>query len=98
MALVRPDDETPGEAVLNALWVAPEARGRGNAQALCEACARWAAARGFCALRTAVVLGNEPARKTYESTGFVFERTDTWTGHGRTLEEIVLRRPLALDR
>ena len=50
MALVRPDDETPGEAVLNAMWVAPEARGRGSAQALCEACAQWAAEHGFSAL------------------------------------------------
>ncbi len=94
MALVRPDDETPGAAVLNAMWVAPEARGRGNAQALCEACAQWAAAHGFGALLTAVVAGNAPARRTYESAGFVFERTDTWTGHGRTLEEEILRRPL----
>jgi GNAT superfamily N-acetyltransferase len=94
MALVRPDDETPGEAVLNAMWVAPEARGRGNARALCDACAQWAAEHGFSALLTAVVVGNEAARRTYESAGFTFERTDTWTGHGRTLEEIVLRRPL----
>ena len=60
MALVRPDDETPGDAVLNAMWVAPEARGRGDAQALCDACAQWAAEHGFSALDTAVVVGNEP--------------------------------------
>src|SRR3990170_2357771 len=67
LALVRPDDETPGEAVLNAMWVAPEARCRGAAQALCEACAQWAAERGFSGLSAAVVVGNEPARRTYES-------------------------------
>ena len=78
------------------MWVAPEARCRGNAQALCEACAQWAAERGFSALYTAVVVGNEPARKTYESTGFVFERTDTWTGHGRTLGRARLAPPAAL--
>ena len=67
MALVRPDEDAR-HAVLNAMWVAPEARDRGNAQALCEACAQWAAAHGFSALLTAVVVGNEPARKTYESS------------------------------
>ena len=94
LALVRPDDEAPGDAVLNAMWVAPEARGRGAAQALCHACAEWAAEHGFAALNVAIVVGNEPARRTYESAGFAFDRTSTWTGHGRTLEELILRRPL----
>jgi GNAT superfamily N-acetyltransferase len=44
LALVRLDDETPGSAVLNAMWVAPESRGRRAAGLLCEACAAWAAA------------------------------------------------------
>ena len=31
---------------------------------------------------------------TYESAGFTFVGTSTWTGHGRTLDEELLRRPL----
>jgi GNAT superfamily N-acetyltransferase len=94
MALVRPDDESPGDAVLNAMWVAPKARGQGHARALCDACAEWAQERGFPALNTAVVAGNTAARRTYESAGFTFVGTSTWTGHGRTLHEEQLRRPL----
>jgi GNAT superfamily N-acetyltransferase len=94
LALVRPDDDSPGDAVLNAMWVAPEARGRGAARALCDACAQWAAERGFSALNAAIVAGNEPARRAYESAGFVPSHEATWTGHGRTLQELVLRRPL----
>jgi RimJ/RimL family protein N-acetyltransferase len=95
LALVRADDEAPGDAVLNAMWVAPEARGRGAARALCDACAGWAAEHGFRALNTAVVVGNEPARRAYESAGFASSHTTTWTGDGgRTLEELILKRAL----
>ena len=69
MALVRADDETPGDAVLNAMWVAPEARGRGAARALCDACAAWAAEHGYPALKVAVIVANEPARRTYAAAG-----------------------------
>jgi ribosomal protein S18 acetylase RimI-like enzyme len=92
MALARA--ESVDSAVLNAMWVAPEARGQGHARALCDACATWAAERGFAALDTAVVAGNAAARRTYESAGFTFVGTSTWTGHGRTLHEERLRRPL----
>jgi GNAT superfamily N-acetyltransferase len=94
MALVRADDEVPGEAVLNAMWVAPAARRRGAARALCDACAAWASERGFRALNTAVVAGNDAARRTYEAGGFRFQRNATWTGHGRVLEALLLRRAL----
>ena len=59
LALVRADDETPGDAVLNAMWVAPEARGQGASRALCEACAEWASEHGFAHLNAAIVVGNE---------------------------------------
>jgi GNAT superfamily N-acetyltransferase len=94
MALVRADDASPGDAVLNAMGVAPAARGQGHARALCDACARWAAEHGFTALNTAVVTGNDAARRAYESAGFTFAGTGTWTGHGRSLPEQRLRRPL----
>ncbi len=94
LALVRPDDETPGDAVLNAMWVAPEARGQGASRALCEACAEWASEHGFAHLNAAIVVGNDGARRAYETAGFVASHRTTWTGHGRTLEELILRRAL----
>jgi RimJ/RimL family protein N-acetyltransferase len=95
LALVRADDEAPGDAVLNAMWVAPEARGHGAGRALCDACASWATEHGFRALNAAVVVGNQPARRAYESAGFAFSHAITWTGDGgRTLEELILKRTL----
>jgi len=83
MALAR---DAGGQAVLNAMWVAPEARGRGAAKALCDACATWAKQRGFAALDVGVFPDNEPARRMYESAGFVT--------HAREGDELILRRPL----
>ena len=84
MALARRDER--GQAVLNAMWVAPEARGRGAAKALCDACATWARARGFATLEVEVFEDNVAGRRMYESAGFVAHGTD-----GRLL---ALRRPL----
>ncbi len=71
LALVRADDEHPGEAVINSMWVAPEARGSGAGRALCDACIAWAAERGLAAVNLCVMLGNEAARRLYETSGFV---------------------------
>ena len=92
---MRPDDQSPGDAVLNAMWVAPEARRRGAARALCDACAAWAAEHGFRALNLAVVIGNDAAQRAYEAAGFVPSHTTTWVEEGRTLEELILTRRLA---
>ena len=47
------------------------------------------------ALNAAVVVGNEPARRAYESAGFTFSHATTWTGDdGRTLDELILKRTL----
>jgi RimJ/RimL family protein N-acetyltransferase len=95
LAVVRADDEAPGDAVLNAMWVAPEARHQGAARALCNACAEWAAEHGFRVLNAAVVVGNDAARRAYESAGFTFSHATTWTGDsGRTLDELILTRTL----
>jgi GNAT superfamily N-acetyltransferase len=94
LALVRPDDDDPPAAVLNAMWVAPEARGRGAARALCEACVAWAAEHGFPALNAAVVVGNAAAQRTYESAGFVPARRSTYRRGGRSFAELVLTRRL----
>lgn len=94
LALVRLDDERSGCAVLNAMWVAPETRGRGAAGLLCEACAGWAAARGCGELTLTVVVDNRAARRAYEAAGFAVCGETTWTRDGRTLEELVMVRSL----
>jgi ribosomal protein S18 acetylase RimI-like enzyme len=71
MALARDD---AGTAVLNAMWVAPEGRGRGAARALCDACAGWAKAHGFDVLEVGVFPDNDPARGMYEGAGFTPDR------------------------
>jgi RimJ/RimL family protein N-acetyltransferase len=91
MAVARDHD---GIALLNGMWVAPEGRGQGIAGALCDSCADWAQRRGFDALYTSVVIGNDAAERVYERAGFTFLRADTWTGHGRTLHEHILKRSL----
>jgi GNAT superfamily N-acetyltransferase len=73
IAVARDDD---GTAVLNAMWVAPEARGQGAATALCDACAGWAQDHGFAALEVGVYAANEPARRTYAAAGFVPDREE----------------------
>lgn len=94
LALVRLDDERPDTAVLNAMWVAPEARGRGAAGLLCEACAAWAASRGLRDLTLTVVVENGAARRAYEAAGFLVCGETTWVRDGRTLDEFVMLRSL----
>jgi len=73
MALARDDG---GTAVLNAMWVAPEGRGRGAARALSDACAGWAADHGFEVLEVGVFPDNAPARSMYEAVGFTPDREE----------------------
>jgi RimJ/RimL family protein N-acetyltransferase len=94
LALVRLDDEKPGSAVLNGMWVAPVARGRHAAGLLCDACAAWAAARACRELTLAVVIGNDAARRAYEAAGFAICGETTWSRDGRVLDEYVMVRPL----
>jgi ribosomal protein S18 acetylase RimI-like enzyme len=75
LALARRDER--GVAVLNAMWVAPEGRGRGAATALCDACATWARERGFDSIDVEVFADNAPGRRLYEGAGFVAHGADT---------------------
>ncbi len=97
LVLVRLDDERSGCAVLNAMWVAPEIRGRGAAGLLCEACAAWASARGCRELTLAVVADNHGAQRAYEAAGFAVSGQTTWSGDGRTLGR-ARDGPLAIAR
>ena len=71
LALVRLDVERPGSGVVNAMWVAPPARGRGAATLLCDACAAWAGDHGCHELTLDVMAGNLAARRAYARAGFV---------------------------
>jgi ribosomal protein S18 acetylase RimI-like enzyme len=74
MALVRPDEESLGDAVINAMWVAPEARRQGAGRALLDACVQWACEQRFRGVSLNVRITNAAARAAYEANGFVFVR------------------------
>jgi len=91
LALVRIDDEQTAHAILNAMWVAPEARGQGAAKLLCDACATWASEHGCHDLTLAVVAANASALRAYETAGFTAGTETTWTRHdGTILNEFVM--------
>jgi len=85
----RPDSALPaglagvyvedGEADLVSMWVRPSARGLGAGEALVEAAAEWARARGYPTLFLWVTESNAPARRLYERLGF------TLTGESQPL-------------
>jgi RimJ/RimL family protein N-acetyltransferase len=87
LALVREDDESPGDAVINAMWIAPEIRGRGFSKRLCEACIEWATERGFPRLTISAKLDNAAAIGAYRAVGF--------EPVGTRDDELVLSRMLA---
>ena len=88
-------DPAAGVAGLYSMWVAPEARGRGLAGALCDACAAWAAERGCAVLRLAVFAPNAAARRAYAAAGFTpHDRATITTRDGRVLDELRLERRL----
>lgn len=59
-----------GVADLVSMWVSPSARGRRVGEALVEAAAAWARARGFSTLFLWVTEPNASARRLYERCGF----------------------------
>lgn len=94
LAFVRLDPDRPPLAWLGGMWVAPEARRRGVAGRLCEACIEWASERDADALTLTVVLGNDAARRVYERSGFAVREQVTATYHGRVLDELIMVRAL----
>lgn len=84
LALVRPDGASV--AVINAMWVAVEARRRGAARMLLDACVEWACSRRFAAMTLNVRVENAPARAAYAAAGFTLVR--------EAGDELVLRRDL----
>lgn len=63
-------DEEDGSAQLISVWVPPEQRGKGMAQALTTAVMRFATAAGMQRMTVWFTDGNSPAKKLYERLGF----------------------------
>ena len=74
---------------LVSMWVAPDARGSGGADALVQAVLDWA---GDAAVTLYVVDGNDPARRLYERHGFV-PTGAVWVRERDGVQEVVMRRP-----
>jgi ribosomal protein S18 acetylase RimI-like enzyme len=70
--------ETPDEAELIAMWVAPDERRRGIAARMLQAACESVRAAGTLTLTLWVTEGNDAAKRLYESHGFqpTGERTD----------------------
>ncbi len=64
------DVEQPGTAFLLSMWVAPDARGKGVADALIDVIADWAKADGYAQLILDVGDANAPAIALYTRKGF----------------------------
>ncbi|GAA2069166.1 GNAT family N-acetyltransferase [Streptomyces albiaxialis] len=80
-----PVDEATKE--LRSLWVSPEARGLGVADALIAEIERWARQQGASALRLAVLPDNAPALALYRRKGFVPDGER----HGPAREQIMVK-------
>lgn len=73
MAVAARDRAGTRAIYLVAMWVRPEARGDGVADALVEAVVRWASEQRAPCVRLSVTEGNDRAERLYERHGF--ERT-----------------------
>ena len=63
--------DTPGSMMIWGMWTAPEARGRGHAEALVEHLLAWARETDITDVALHVTEGNDRARRIYERLGFV---------------------------
>jgi ribosomal protein S18 acetylase RimI-like enzyme len=78
-----PDKDDPAVVHLMAMWVHPDLRSSGAADALVEAVLKWAEAFGATAIRLNVIQENERARRLYERHHFELTGGNTvrdWDG------------------
>jgi ribosomal protein S18 acetylase RimI-like enzyme len=74
----------PPAVELNALWIAPQTRGRGAGRALVAAVVDWARQRGATQLVLNVTEASRAARGLYEQLGFqVFDESTVTCGQRR---------------
>jgi RimJ/RimL family protein N-acetyltransferase len=88
MVGVAPSTEDSSRAVIFAMWVAPDARGSGAADALIAAAVSWAAEQGCASVGLEVAAGNARAERAYARNGFVVVDEPTLTQCG-----LAMRRP-----
>jgi ribosomal protein S18 acetylase RimI-like enzyme len=94
-----PHDSDPDAGYLISMWVAPEARGRGVADALVGEVVAWARGRGLHRLVLDVGEHNVPARRLYGRLGFVASgRTGTLPGPRTHLREVEMAMELGEPR
>jgi GNAT superfamily N-acetyltransferase len=77
---------------LNALWVAPDARGLGAGRALVDAVCRWAQQIGRTRVTLAVVEKNDAATAFYRACGFAETQRTVREEGGRSRTEISMVR------
>ena len=76
------------------VWVAPEHRGRGIAQALLARAVDWARQRGAKAVELDVTAGDTPAVRLYRKMGFRETREPVPMANRDGLQEQAMRLPL----
>lgn len=87
------DEDAQGAGEIGAIYLAPEARGRGIGAALLEAACEGLADRGFGSVVLWVLTANAPARRFYERHGFARDGAAQMLDFGGTpIEEIRYRR------
>lgn len=64
-------EQEPDTAYIYQMWVAPEFRGLGISRTLLSEAITWATKKRAGQVKLAVTLGDTPARKLYDSAGFV---------------------------
>jgi GNAT superfamily N-acetyltransferase len=90
------DDDAAGEGEIQAIYLAPEARGQGIGGPLLEAACAWLADQGFEMVLLWVLTANDPARRFYARLGFVPDgATRMLDFDGTPIEEIRYRRSIA---
>ena len=70
LVAARRDDDVPGIVHLMAMWVHPDGRGAGGADALVNEVAAWARAEGADVIQLRVIDTNRLAQRFYERNGF----------------------------
>ncbi len=86
--------QAPGTVELISMFVRPQARGRGVAEALIDAVIGWARERNATSVHLWVTETNKPARRLYERCGFSLIAERQPLPSNPALAEVGMTRPL----